>query len=148
MKKTNRLWLPLATSLFVLFLLIPVQLKVEKPMLILERFLPGGGWIEIVLITFYGAIVAYHMQDPAGVSVWRRYTWLAFSVVFFSQLILGLSGFEKFLMTGKLHLCYFGAIDSFRYCFQKTGADLYPVRGLYFLLSHRFHKIPLPGSLA
>ena len=98
------LWLPLATALVVLFLLIPVQLKVANPMLLLERFVPGGGWIEIILIALYGAIVAYHMQDPAKVQAWRRYTWLAFSVVFFSQLILGLSGFEKFLMTGKLHL--------------------------------------------
>jgi len=35
---------------------------------------------------------------------WRRITWTIFSVVFFTQLILGLSGLEKFLMTGKLHL--------------------------------------------
>jgi len=104
MKIPNRLWLPLATALFVLFLLIPVQLKVANPMLLLERFVPGGGWLEIVLIALYGALVAYHMQDPAKVQTWRRYTWLAFSVVFFSQLILGLSGFESFLMTGKLHL--------------------------------------------
>lgn len=100
----NRLWLPLATSLLILFLLIPVQLKVENPMLLLERFVPGGGWIEIILIALYGSIVAYHMQDPAKVQAWRRYTWLAFSILFFFQLILGLSGFEKFLMTGKLHL--------------------------------------------
>jgi polyferredoxin len=73
-------------------------------MLLLERFIPGTGWFEMVLICLYGAIVAYHMQDPAKVQTWRRYTWLAFSVVFFSQLILGLAGFEKFLMTGKLHL--------------------------------------------
>lgn len=96
--------LPLAVFLFVLFLLIPVQLKVENPMLLLERFLPGGGWVELVLIALYGAIVAYHMQDPSKVQTWRRYTWLAFSVLFFSQLGLGLLGFDRFLMTGKLHL--------------------------------------------
>lgn len=73
-------------------------------MLLLERFLPGGGWIELVLIALYGAIVAYNMQDPSKVQAWRRYTWLAFSVLFFSQLTLGLLGFERFLMTGKLHL--------------------------------------------
>jgi polyferredoxin len=97
-------WLPISVSLFILLLLIPVQLKVENPMLLLERFIPGGGWIEIVAIAIYGAIVAWHMQDPAKVQAWRRYTWLAFSILFFSQLILGLLGFEKFLMTGKLHL--------------------------------------------
>jgi len=96
--------LPFAVFLFVLFLLIPVQLMVDNPMLLLERFLPGGGWVELVLIALYGAIVAYHMQDPSQVQTWRRYTWLAFSVLFFSQLILGLLGHERFLMTGKLHL--------------------------------------------
>ena len=100
----KQLRLPLAVFLLILFLLIPVQLKVKNPMLLLERFIPGAGWIEIVLIGLYGALVAFHMQDPAKVQVWRRYTWLAFSVVFFSQLILGLLGYEKFLMTGKLHL--------------------------------------------
>jgi len=94
----------LLVFLFILFLLSFVQMKVENPMLILERFVKGGGWVEIGLIGIYGAIVAYFMQAPEKVSRWRKYTWFAFSVVFFSQLILGLSGFEKFLMTGKLHL--------------------------------------------
>jgi hypothetical protein len=97
----RQLRLPLAVFLFILLLLIPVQLMVANPMLLLERFIPGAGWLEIVLIACYGALVAYHMQDPAKVQSWRRYTWLAFSVVFFSQLILGLAGLDKFLMTGK-----------------------------------------------
>lgn len=100
----KQLRLPLAVFFFILFLLIPVQLKVANPMLLLERFIPGAGWFEIVLIGCYGAIVAFHMQDPAKVQAWRKYTWLAFSVVFFSQLILGLIGYDSFLMTGKLHL--------------------------------------------
>ena len=104
MRTKRPLGLPLAVFLFVLLLLGPVQLKVENPMLLLERFMPGGGWVEMAVIALYGALVAYHMQDPAKVQVWRRYTWLAFSVVFFLQLVLGLLGFEKFLMTGKLHL--------------------------------------------
>ena len=44
------------------------------------------------------------MQNPMNVPRWRKITWSVFSFVFFSQLIIGLSGFEKFLMTGKLHL--------------------------------------------
>lgn len=104
MNNRKLLRLPSAVFLFILFLLLPVQLMVDNPMLLLERFLPGAGWIEIALIALYGAVVAYHMQDPSKVQLWRRYTWLAFSILFFSQLILGLFGFEKFLMTGKLHL--------------------------------------------
>ena len=100
----NRFLLPAAVFLGILFLLVPVQLKVAYPMLLLERFVPGGGWMEMGIVALYGALVAYHMQVPSRVQTWRRYTWFAFSVVFFSQLILGLAGFEKFLMTGTLHL--------------------------------------------
>lgn len=100
----KRLGLPAAVVLGILFLLVPVHMKVAYPMLLLERFVPGAGWLEVGIIALYGAVVAFHMQDPARVQTWRRYTWFAFSVVFFSQLILGLVVNEKFLMTGKLHL--------------------------------------------
>ena len=96
--------LPILVFFLTAFLLSFVQMKVDNPMLLLERFVPGGGWVEIGIIALYGSIVAYHMQNPARVSAWRKFTWVIFSVVFFSQLILGLLGQEKFLMTGKLHL--------------------------------------------
>jgi ferredoxin-type protein NapH len=96
--------LPLAVFILTFILLAFIQLKVERPMLLAERFIKGGGWAEIVLISFYGAFVAHKMQDPLNVPRWRKITWTIFSIVFFSQLIIGLSGFEKFLMTGKLHL--------------------------------------------
>ncbi len=103
-RATKSLGLPLLVFLITVFLLSFVQMKLEDPMLLLERFVKGGGWIEIGLVGFYGALVAYKMQDPGKVQTWRKYTWFAFAVVFFSQLILGLSGNERFLMTGKLHL--------------------------------------------
>jgi ferredoxin-type protein NapH len=82
-----------------------VQLKVQKPMLLSERFFPGTGWIQIFFVGLYGALIIYKMYDPKNVSRWRKYSWLLFSIVFFTQLILGISGFETFLMqTGKLHL--------------------------------------------
>ena len=96
--------LPLAVFILTFILLAFIQLKVERPMLLAERFIKGGGWAEIVMISFYGAFVAHKMQDPLNVPRWRKITWTIFSIVFFSQLIIGLSGFEKFLMTGKLHL--------------------------------------------
>jgi ferredoxin-type protein NapH len=96
--------LPSAVFVFVFFLLSMVQLKVKMPMILLERFIHGAGWFEIVVISCYAAFLAYKMQDPLNVPRWRRITWITFSTVFFAQLIIGLSGFEKFLMTGKLHL--------------------------------------------
>ena len=104
MKSFRKLRLPSMVFLFTVFLLSFVQVKVENPMLLLERFIQGGGWAEILLIGLYGALVTYHMQDPSRVTKWRKYTWAAFSLVFFTQLILGISGLEQFLMTGKLHL--------------------------------------------
>lgn len=85
-------------------LLALVQVMVENPLLILERFFNGGGWVEILLIATYGAIVAWNMYDITRSARWRQTTWLIFSIVFFSQLLLGLLVSEKFLMTGKLHL--------------------------------------------
>ena len=96
--------LPVSVFLLTFSLLAIVQIKTEKPMLLAERFYEGAGWIEIVIIALYGSFVAFKMQDPDNVPYWRKITWTIFSVVFFSQLIIGLSGFEKFLMTGKLHL--------------------------------------------
>jgi ferredoxin-type protein NapH len=96
--------LPASVFLIVFLLLAIVQIKVEMSMILAERFFPGAGWIEIFIISCYGALVVFKMQDPKNVPYWRKFTWTIFSVIFFSQLLIGLSGFDKFLMTGKLHL--------------------------------------------
>ncbi len=100
----SRWILSISVFLSTAILLSFIQLKVENPLLILERFLTGGGWIEIVFISFYGGIVAWFMYDASKSAKWRQTTWIIFSIIFFSQLILGLFASEKFLMTGKLHL--------------------------------------------
>jgi ferredoxin-type protein NapH len=96
--------LPILVFLITFILLSFVQIKVVRPMLLAERFVKGAGWLEITLISIYGAFVVSKMQDPVNVPKWRRITWTTFSIVFFSQLLIGLCGFDKFLMTGKLHL--------------------------------------------
>ena len=96
--------LPIIVFLLTFILLAFVQVKMEKPMILAERFLKGSSWVEIFLISCYGAFVVFKMQDPLNVPKWRKLTWTTFSVVFFTQLIIGLSGIDKFLMTGKLHL--------------------------------------------
>jgi polyferredoxin len=100
----NNMRLPLSVFALTFLLLAVVQIKAERPMLLAERFIEGAGWAEIIVIALYGAVVAYKMQDPLNVPKWRKLTWTIFSVIFFTQLAIGLSGFEKFLMTGKLHL--------------------------------------------
>ncbi len=81
-----------------------IQSKVESPMLLLERFWQSGGWLEIFGLSVYAAWIAEKMLDPRESAKWRRRVWLAFSIVFFSQLVLGLAGLDRFLMTGDLHL--------------------------------------------
>lgn len=81
-----------------------VQLKVTTPMLLAERFLPGAGWLEASLLALYAGFVVQAMLEPGRSAVVRRRIWGLFSFVFFAQLALGLAGFERFLMTGALHL--------------------------------------------
>lgn len=101
---TRKLISPLLVGLFVVFILAMIQLKVERPMLILERIFKGGGWIEIPLIAGYGMFLYQKMSNPVHSARWRLFSWTLFSGVFFGQLLLGLAGLDIFLMTGKLHL--------------------------------------------
>jgi len=93
-----------AAGLLSLGMLCLVQGLVRPPMLLAERFVPGAGWAEAALLAAYAALVCRAMLDPARQPRWRRFTWRLFSVVFYGQLLLGLAGLEKCLMTGKLHL--------------------------------------------
>jgi polyferredoxin len=80
-------------------------MKVANPILLAERFFPGyGGWIEIVVVALYAGLIIDRMIRSSNIAYWRRFTWTLFTIVFFSQLILGIAGFERFLMTGILHL--------------------------------------------
>jgi len=72
-------------------------------MLLLERFMQGGGWLEIAALSVFGFFLSYKMQFPDYSAKWRKISWAVFSLVFFVQLALGLLGFEHFLMTGDLH---------------------------------------------
>jgi ferredoxin-type protein NapH len=96
--------LPIIVFIVTFILLSFVQIKVERPMILAERFFKGAGWLEIIIISSYGAFVVNKMKNASNVPKWRKITWTTFSIVFFTQLIIGLSGFDKFLMTGKLHL--------------------------------------------
>ncbi len=78
--------------------------KTSLDILLLDRFLPTGGWVVVILLGFFAAWVAGKLLRPEDSPQWRRTIWAIFSAVFFLQLLLGLLGFELFLMTGKQHL--------------------------------------------
>lgn len=93
------------TFLLTILILTIVQIKVKSPiMLLLERFIPGGGWFEIFLLAIYGAFVTELILGSKDTAPIRSKIWFFFSIVFFSQLILGISGIDRMLMTGDLHI--------------------------------------------
>lgn len=99
---------PILAQFIVFFLtaslLSFIQLRVDPPMLIVERFVPGWGWFEILALSLYAGFIAGKMLRPTQSPRWRLRIWLLFSVVFFSKLLIGLLGVDQFLMTGTLHL--------------------------------------------
>lgn len=95
---------PLAAFLATGTLLSFVHFKVEPPMLLLERFFPGTGMIEVAVLSLYAAwITAKYLRAKSSAGL-RARLWLLFSAVFFLQFGLGLAGVDQCLMTGKLHL--------------------------------------------
>lgn len=103
--KLQKFFLPASVFLFVFVLLSIAQVVFRnKPLILFERFISGGGWFEIFIIAAYGAFIVNKMQEIKNVAKWRKISWSVFSIFFFLQLIIGLLGAEKFLMTGKLHL--------------------------------------------
>ena len=94
----------LAAGLLAAVLLSVVQVVVDPPLLLAERFIPGAGWVEIAVLSAYAAWLTAALQRPGAWARLRPRVWLLFSAIFFGQLILGLAGIEECLMSGKLHL--------------------------------------------
>lgn len=80
-----------------------VQIK-GRHLLLADRLWEGGGWVQVCLAVIYAAILTYKMADIRTRNRWRRYSWLLFSVVFFSQLLLGVFVDPVFLLSGDLHV--------------------------------------------
>jgi polyferredoxin len=102
--RINPIILPASVALFTTVLFVIVQVVPDKPMLAAERFISGGGWLEIAFLSVYAFVVTRSMADPQKAPVWRKRIWLLFCIVFFSQFFLGILADSRFLMTGKLHL--------------------------------------------
>ena len=85
-------------------LLAPVQLFMHPAGLLAERYLPFAGWWEAVVLGLYAGWLSDRLRDARQIRRLRPRVWFAFSVIFFTQLILGLAGVDRMLMTGKLHL--------------------------------------------
>ena len=101
----NSYFLKLSAVPFVvtISLLFFVEWKVKIPLLLLERFLPGWGWVEILVLGAYAGFLFTKLHDQNQSAKWRKISWTIFAVFFFAQLTAGLLGCEKCLMTGALH---------------------------------------------
>jgi len=53
-----------------------------RPMLLLERFLAGWGWLEIPLVALYAGWLARRMATAPRTDLWRSRFWRFFSFVF------------------------------------------------------------------
>ncbi|NOZ00561.1 MAG: ferredoxin family protein [Deltaproteobacteria bacterium] len=93
-----------AAFAITLSVFVSIKLTVSHKMILADRFVDGLGWAEALALSVYAAWLVRVMSDARQASRWRPRIWMAFSLVFFSQLALGLAGFKDFLMTGKLHL--------------------------------------------
>jgi hypothetical protein len=49
----RKLYISVGLFVFVFSVLVLVQLMVERPMLIAERFWPGVGWLQIFIMGLY-----------------------------------------------------------------------------------------------
>jgi ferredoxin len=90
--------------LTALALLVAVRTKAGATMFLAERFMPGASWITIFGLAVWAAFLAGRLQDERRIADVRVWAWSLFSAVFFLQLLLGLAGIERCLMTGTLHL--------------------------------------------
>lgn len=71
--------------------------------LLVDRFLPGLGMVQVFFMGLLAQWVTSRMLDAKQSRTLRPKLWGLFSLVFFAQLFLGLAGIEELLMTGTLH---------------------------------------------
>ncbi|MBS3778984.1 MAG: hypothetical protein KGY41_01170, partial [Desulfovermiculus sp.] len=73
------------------------------PVLLADRYQPGSGMLQILVLGIYACFVGHKLLNTAQTARIRSRVWAFFSVVFFAQLLLGLAGIPSMLMPGELH---------------------------------------------
>ena len=84
-------------------LLLLVRETSPLPVLLADRYLPGSGMLQILVLGIYACFVGHKLLNAAQTGPIRSKIWAFFSVVFFAQILLGLAGMPSMLMTGELH---------------------------------------------
>lgn len=92
------------SAVITAYILYMARSKGTEGILLLDRFFPGWGWIQIILIAVYAGIITQLLLKEKNIARTRIRIWSLFSIVFFSQFAGGILFSTKFLMTGKLHI--------------------------------------------
>jgi polyferredoxin len=95
---------PVAAFAATALILSIARWKAPFPILLADRFLSGTGWVEILALALYAAFLVGRLSRSNDTGRIRMGIWIAFSIVFFAQFIIGVAGVEKLLMTGSLHI--------------------------------------------
>lgn len=103
-RSKERMSIFLSTAFIAAGLLTVIHVKVDSPMLLIGRFFSGYAWVQILTMSILGGFLAVKMTNINRIRFWRTLSWSLFSTIFFAQLVLGICGYEEFLMSGKLHL--------------------------------------------
>lgn len=96
-------WVRTAAFVLTAGILTLARYKAPVPLLLGERFFPDSGPFWTVCFALYASLVAGLFLGPRHARA-RSLAWFFFSLIFFGQLALGLTGWTQFLMTGNLHL--------------------------------------------
>ena len=86
-------------------LLLFAEFKTDSNLLLFSRFFGVyGAFVQILIVAAYAAYITPKLLNKKTFLKTKKLIWTLFSIVFFSQLFLGIFINNIFLMTGKLHL--------------------------------------------
>lgn len=90
---------------FTLTFLALYALRWGRPdILLLERLFPAWGSIQLFLLSWYAGHIAGKLNNPRTSRKTRKIVWFLFTVVFFGQLALGLTGVPGMALSGTPHV--------------------------------------------
>ena len=72
--------------------------------LLLERYFPALGGVQIFFAAWYAAFIGGQLAAPRQSRRVRRRIWLIFGAVFFAQFFLGCMGLERMWLSGTPHI--------------------------------------------
>ncbi len=85
-------------------ILFMARMKGPEGILLFDRFVPGLGMFQLTLIALYSGVVSHLLLTRKDTAKIRLRIWNLFSLVFFSQLFIGIFVSRTFLMSGTLHI--------------------------------------------